>query len=123
MDPRRLGKPFRLIPPATEATPVSSALQPSTSADIRKLVEVRQEPWRRLCRGNLLACATALLEPRGYTPARHHELFCGEIESVVRGQHPRLILIVRAAAPNRHTPPTSRRHGCSPCGLVRGSLL
>jgi predicted phage terminase large subunit-like protein len=63
------------------------------SEDIRKLLELRREQWARICRGNLLACATALLEPRGYTPARHHELFCTEIEAVVRGTARRLILI------------------------------
>jgi predicted phage terminase large subunit-like protein len=96
MDPRKIGKPHRLVPSTAEAAPVSPATAPSpgmSSEDIRKLFEIRREQWRRLCRQNLLACATALLEPRGYTPAQHHELFCREIEAVVRGQNPRLILI------------------------------
>jgi predicted phage terminase large subunit-like protein len=77
-----LGKPNRLLPGSEP-----------TSEDIRKLLQVRREQWARLCRGNLLACASALLESRGYVPAKHHELFCTEIESVVRGTAQRLILI------------------------------
>jgi predicted phage terminase large subunit-like protein len=64
-----------------------------SSENVRKLFEFRREQWHRLCRQNLLACATQLLEPRGMVPARHHELFCREVEAVVHGQVPRLILI------------------------------
>ncbi len=59
----------------------------------RKLYEVKREQWRRVCRQNLLACASELLEPRGFRPAQHHELFCAELEAVARGQVAKLILI------------------------------
>jgi predicted phage terminase large subunit-like protein len=64
-----------------------------SSENARKLLEARREQWHRLCRQSLLACAKELLEPMGFAPAEHHRLFCHEIEAVVHGQNPRLILI------------------------------
>jgi hypothetical protein len=73
MDPRDLGPPKRLLQ--------------------CRLLELERERWRRVCRSNLLAFAIEALSPRGMKPARHHELFCAEIEAVTRGQVPKLILI------------------------------
>src|SRR4051794_27274567 len=68
-------------------------LTDGSSDEARKLFEVRREQWRRICRNNLLACATEVLEPRGFKPAQHHRLICEEVEAVIRGQVPRLILL------------------------------
>jgi predicted phage terminase large subunit-like protein len=73
MDPRDIGPPQRLLQ--------------------ARLLELQHEQWRRVCRGNLLAFAIEALSARGMKPAKHHELFCAEIEAVTRGQMPKLILI------------------------------
>jgi hypothetical protein len=72
MDPRELGPPHRLQ---------------------ARLLELKREQWRRVCRRSLLPFAIEALAPRGMGPAKHHELFCVEIEAVTRGQVPKLILI------------------------------
>jgi predicted phage terminase large subunit-like protein len=61
------------------------------SSEARRLYELRRELWHRQCRQNLLACATALLDP--LPPAKHHRLIIAEVAAVAEGRAPRLILI------------------------------
>ena len=82
--PLGLGKPHRLLstncpasptPAPTNGKPTMSAATAMPFADVRKLLEVRREQWARLCRSNLLACATALLEPEW--PEGHDRVWGG----------------------------------------------
>lgn len=84
-DPRDLGPPDR-VQPQPDPPQSDRLLQ-------RRLLELEQERWRRVCRSNLLAFSIEALAVRGVRPAKHHELFCNEIAAVTNGQTPKLILI------------------------------
>jgi predicted phage terminase large subunit-like protein len=82
LDPRQLGSPERL----------------------QRLEQLRDELQQARCRTSFLAFATHALRPRNETPARHHRLIIRELEDVVHGRTPRLILIApRGSAKTSYT--------------------
>lgn len=69
-----------------------------------RLLQLKQELWRGECRRSLLAFATQALRPRSEVPAEHHRLIMRELEDVVHGRTPRLILIApRGSAKTTYT--------------------
>jgi hypothetical protein len=64
-------------------------------SDHHWLHDLRVEPWRRLCRRELVRFCVHVL-----APARYHRRICRELESVARGDVPRLMVL----APHRREP-------------------
>jgi predicted phage terminase large subunit-like protein len=64
----------------------------SSSDDHRRLLEVRREQLRRLCRQSFAAFCTEVLHAQGRTPARHHRYIINELEKLARGETQRLLI-------------------------------
>jgi predicted phage terminase large subunit-like protein len=59
----------------------------------RRLFDLRQEQWRRVCRADLTSFAVEALASRGEVPARHHRRICAELEAVASGEAERLMIL------------------------------
>lgn len=64
-----------------------------SDADRRKLLEIKQELYRRACRRSFLTFSLEALEPFGQKPARHHQRIIAELETVTRGETLRLMVL------------------------------
>jgi len=63
------------------------------AADQRQLLDLEQLQWQRQCRSAFLPFCVEALSPSGETPALHHRLIAGELESVAQGRTKRLMIL------------------------------
>jgi predicted phage terminase large subunit-like protein len=63
------------------------------AADERQLLDLEQLQWQRQCRSAFLPFCVEALSPGGETPAQHHRLIVGELQSVAQGRTKRLMIL------------------------------
>jgi predicted phage terminase large subunit-like protein len=61
--------------------------------DVKKLLELEREQWRRQCRKSLIAFCIEALSSRGESPARHHRLICEALQDVAETRCKRLMIL------------------------------